>query len=152
MDIISKEQRSKIMSKIRSKDTVPEKQIRKALHHAGFRYRIYDKKYPGTPDIVLPKYYSVIFINGCFWHGHADCKIFRFPKSNQMFWIKKISRNCERDKINIKQYQDKCWRVCVVWECAIRGERKKEKIDNVLRKIILWLEETKEPFLEIRGV
>lgn len=151
MDNLSKEKRSELMSKIHGRDTVPEKDIRKALHHAGFRYRTCDKKYPGTPDIVLPKYYSVIFINGCFWHGHAECKLFRFPKSNQMFWIRKISRNCERDQQTIKQYRDKCWRVCVVWECAIRGGKIKEKIDRTMRQIIMWLEETKEPFLEIRG-
>jgi len=151
MDSISKEKRSEIMSHIHGRDTRPEMEIRKALHHAGFRYRTCDKKYPGSPDIVLPKYYSVILINGCFWHGHEDCKLFRFPKSNQMFWIKKIIRNKERDRLTLRQYKDKCWRVCVVWECSIRGGRKKEKIENVVRQIIMWLEESKEPFLEIRG-
>lgn len=151
MDSISKEKRSEIMSKIHSRDTVPEMEIRKSLHRAGFRYRACDKKYPGSPDIILPKYYSVIFINGCFWHGHNDCQLFRFPKSNQIFWIKKISRNKERDRLVLKEYNERCWRVCIVWECAIRGARRKEKIENVLRQIILWLEESKEPFLEIRG-
>lgn len=152
MDVVSKDLRSKIMSNIRGRDTTPEKDIRKALHHAGFRYRACSKKYPGTPDIVLPKYYSVIFINGCFWHGHSDCSLFHFPKSNQKFWIKKISRNCERDRQIIKHYKDKCWNVCVVWECAIRGNHKKQKIEGVVRQIIMWLEETKESFLEIRSV
>lgn len=151
MDSISKEKRSEVMSKIRSRDTVPEMEIRKALHRAGFRYRTCDKKYPGSPDIILPKYYSVIFINGCFWHGHNDCPLFRFPKSNQIFWIKKILRNKERDRLVLKEYNERCWRVCVVWECAIRGAKRKEKIENVLRQIILWLDESKEPFLEIRG-
>lgn len=145
------EQRYINMSHIRSRDTSPEKDIRSALHRAGFRFRIYNKKMPGTPDLVLKKYFAVIFVHGCFWHGHENCSRFRFPQSNQPFWYKKITRNRERDVQNMKYYQDKCMRVCVVWECAIRGTNKKRRIENMTQEIILWLEESAEPFLEIKG-
>ncbi|MCR5290373.1 MAG: DNA mismatch endonuclease Vsr [Treponema sp.] len=151
MDTLSALARHKNMSHIRSKNTTPEKLIRSALFKAGFRYRICDKRYPGTPDLVLPRYYAVIFINGCFWHAHKDCEYFRFPKSNKTFWKKKFARNKERDKQTIKNYQEKCWRICVVWECAIRGKNAKQKIDQVIDQIIQWLEIPDEPFLEISG-
>ena len=115
------------MSHIRSKDTKPEKQIRSALWKAGFRYRICDKRYPRKPDLIFPRYYAVIFINGCFWHAHENCRYFVFPKSNQDFWQKKFERNKERDG----DYQDKCWRICFVWECAIRGKNSRQKIESV---------------------
>ncbi len=150
MDILSAEVRHKNMSHIRSKDTKPEKLIRSALHRAGFRYRICDKRYPGKPDIVLPKYYAVIFINGCFWHAHQNCKYFVFPKSNSAFWRKKFKRNKERDAENIKYYQEKCWRICIIWECAIRGKNAGRKIENAVDEVILWLEESGKPFLEIK--
>ena len=131
MDTLSPESRHKNMSHIHSKDTKPEKQIRSALFKAGFRYRICDKRYSGKPDLVFPKYYAVIFINGCFWHAHERCKYFVFPKSNHDFWQKKFTRNKERDAENIKYFQEKCWRVCVVWECAIRGKNTKQKIEKI---------------------
>ncbi|MBO4319205.1 MAG: DNA mismatch endonuclease Vsr, partial [Treponema sp.] len=139
------------MSRIRSKDTKPEKEIRSALFKAGFRYRICDKRYPGRPDIIFPKYFAVIFINGCFWHAHDRCEYFRFPRSNQEFWRKKFERNKERDARVIKAYQDECWRICVVWECAIRGKNSRRKKEKVTEQIIQWLEEPEEPFLEISG-
>ncbi|MCH5291315.1 MAG: DNA mismatch endonuclease Vsr [Treponema sp.] len=150
MDTLTPQQRHTVMSRIHGKNTVPEKQIRSALHRAGFRYRICDKRRPGTPDMVLPRYYAVIFVHGCFWHAHDHCGIFRFPKSNQLFWIKKFIRNKKRDRAIISQYRAQCWRVCVVWECAIRGKKSKQKIDNVSKEIILWLEESNEPYLELR--
>ena len=149
MDILTPGQRYKAMSHVRSKNTRPEKQIRSALFKAGFRYRICDKRYPGKPDLIFPHYYAVIFINGCFWHAHEGCKHFRFPKSNTAFWQKKFTRNKERDAENIKYYQEQCWRVCIVWECAIRGKNSKQKIENVTSQIIEWLEEFEDPFLEI---
>jgi DNA mismatch endonuclease, patch repair protein len=151
MDVLTPAQRHKNMSNIRSKNTSPEKQIRSALHRAGFRYRICDKRYPGKPDIVLPRYYSVIFINGCFWHAHENCAYFKVPKSNKTFWLTKFKRNKERDKKVLQTYRDKCWRVCIVWECSIRGKDAEQKIENVSQQIILWLEESNDPFLEIRG-
>ena len=132
MDTLTPLQRHKNMSCIRSKDTSPEKAIRKALHREGFRYRICDKRYPGKPDIILPHYYAVIFINGCFWQ-------------------KKFQRNKARDAENLQYYREQCWRVCVVWECSIREKNKKQKIESVKDRIIQWLEEEWEPYLEIKG-
>ena len=149
MDTLSPSDRHKNMSHIRAKDTKPEKQIRSALFKAGFRYRICDKRYPGKPDLIFPKYYAVIFINGCFWHAHENCRYFVFPKSNQEFWKKKFETNKHRDAENLKYYQEQCWRVCVVWECTIRGKNSRQKIENVTAQIIEWLEESEEPFLEI---
>lgn len=151
MDVLSLENRHKNMSHVRSKNTKPEKLIRSSLFKAGFRFRICDKKYPGTPDVVLPHFYAVIFVNGCFWHAHDNCKYFVFPKSNCEFWNKKFSLNKKRDEKNIKYYQKKCWRVCVVWECAIRGKNSRLKTEKVSEKIIQWLEEPDEFFLEIKG-
>lgn len=151
MDTLTPENRHKNMSHIRSRDTKPEKLIRGALFRAGFRYRICDKRYPGKPDLVFPRYYAVIFINGCFWHAHENCRYFRIPKSNQEFWKNKFKRNRERDEENIKSYQEKCWRICTVWECSIRGKNSRHKIEKVTEQIIQWLEIPEESFLEIRG-
>ena len=151
MDTLTPASRHLNMSRIRSRDTSPERLIRKALFRAGFRYRICDKRYPGKPDLIFPRYYAVIFINGCFWHAHEGCEYFRFPKSNQAFWRKKFTRNRERDAENLKYYQDQCWRVCLVWECAIRGKNSRRKIDEVTEQISRWLEEAESPFLEITG-
>ena len=118
-DIFSTEKRSDIMSKIRSKGTKPEIKLRKALFARGFRYRTNDKRLPGTPDIVLPKYGTVIFVNGCFWHHHPDCKIATTPKSNTEFWQNKIKRNRQRDLENYWKLGDLGWEVIVVWECEL---------------------------------
>ena len=156
MDTLTPESRHLNMSRIRSRDTKPEKQIRSALWKAGFRYRICDKRYPGKPDLIFPRYYAVIFINGCFWHAHGwksgeVCRYFRFPRSNQAFWKKKFTRNKERDAATIRYYQDQCWRVCLVWECSIRGKNSRQKIERVTDQIIQWLEVPEETFLEIKG-
>lgn len=150
MDNISPDKRHQVMAKIPSKNTRPEKQIRSALFKAGFRYRICDKRYPGKPDLIFPHYYAVIFINGCFWHAHEGCSQFRPPKSNQEFWLRKFVRNKERDAEVLKYYQDQCWRVCLVWECSIRGKGSRQKIEQVTNQIIEWLEESSDPFLEIK--
>ena len=151
MDLLSPEDRHKNMSHVHSKDTKPEKLIRSSLFKAGFRYRICDKRYPGKPDIVLPHYYAVIFINGCFWHAHENCRYFTYPSTNAEFWKKKINRNKDRDKETLKYYQDNCWRVCIVWQYAIRGKGSKQKIEKVTEQIIQWLEESGEPLLTISG-
>ena len=156
MDTLTPESRHLNMSRIRSRDTKPEKQIRSALWKAGFRYRICDKRYPGKPDLIFPRYYAVIFINGCFWHAHGwksgeTCRYFRFPRSNQAFWQKKFTRNKDRDASTISYYQDQCWRVCLVWECSIRGKNSRLKIERVTDQIIQWLEVPEEAFLEIKG-
>lgn len=118
-DIFSTEKRSDIMSKIRSKGTKPEIKLRKALFARGFRYRTNDKRLPGTPDIVLPKYGTVIFVNGCFWHHHPGCKIATTPKSNTEFWQNKIKRNRQRDLENYWKLGELGWEVIVVWECEL---------------------------------
>ena len=124
MDIWSKEKRSECMSKIRSKNTKPELALRKALFARGFRYRVNDKHLPGKPDIVLPKYKTVIFLHGCFWHRHEGCKYAYTPKTNTEFWVNKITSNCERDKINMQKLTVLGWNVLTVWECEIRHEYK----------------------------
>jgi DNA mismatch endonuclease (patch repair protein) len=119
MDIWSKEKRSECMSKIRSKDTKPELILRKALFEKGFRYRVNDTKLPGKPDIVLPKYKTIIFLHGCFWHRHEGCKYAYTPKTNTKYWIDKIILNKERDKINMQKLTALGWNVLTVWECEI---------------------------------
>jgi DNA mismatch endonuclease (patch repair protein) len=124
MDIWNKEKRSEVMSKIRSKNTKPEITLRKALFAKGFRYRVNDRKLPGKPDIVLPKYKTVIFVHGCFWHRHERCKYAYTPKTNTNFWVAKITSNSEKDKINLHKLVDLGWNVLTVWECEIRHEHK----------------------------
>ena len=149
MDVLSAADRHKNMSNIRAKDTRPEKEIRSALHRIGFRFRKNDSRLPGKPDIVLPNYKAVIFVNGCFWHGHTGCKYFVIPKTNTEFWQNKINRNKERDKAEIEQLQKDGWRVGVVWECSITGKNRSSKIGDVSEKISLWLEEEfEETFME----
>lgn len=124
MDIWSKEKRSECMSKIRSKDTKPELALRKALFARGFRYRVNDKHLPGKPDIVLPKYKTVIFLYGCFWHRHEGCKYASTPKTNTKFWIDKITSNSLRDNVNAEKLTALGWNVLTVWECEIRHKYK----------------------------
>ena len=132
MDTHSKEARSYNMSRIRSKNTKPEDLVRKSLFAAGFRYRKNDKRFPGHPDIVLPKYKTVIFVNGCFWHGHEGCRYFVWPKSNTEYWHGKINGNIGRDKLNYASLQEQGWQVIIVWEC----ELKRDKRENTLRELI----------------
>lgn len=120
MDIWDKEKRSAVMSRIRSKNTGPEMILRKALFARGFRYRLNVRKLPGTPDIVLPRYRTVIFVHGCFWHGHEGCKHASTPKTNTEFWVEKIAKNRARDKIHVEQLVAQGWNVLTVWECDIR--------------------------------
>lgn len=112
--------RSLNMSKIRSRDTKPEKTLRSALFKKGFRFRLHPKKLSGRPDIVLPKYNIAIFVHGCFWHQHENCKYRFVPKTRQDYWIPKLLANVARDKKNIHDLTSKGWRVFVVWECEIR--------------------------------
>ena len=120
MDNRTKEARSRNMSHIPSKNTKPEETVRKYLFAKGFRYRKNVSKLPGKPDIVLPKYKTVIFVNGCFWHGHQGCKYFVPPKTNTDFWNAKFKYNQERDERNYQKLRDMGWRVLIVWECEIR--------------------------------
>lgn len=129
-DCHSKETRSYNMSRIRSKNTKPEEIVRKYLFSQGFRYRKNDSRLPGKPDIVLPKYKTVIFVNGCFWHGHTGCRYFVWPKSNAEFWKAKIQGNIERDKTNYKLLTDMGWRILVIWECELKKARIDENLQN----------------------
>jgi len=132
MDNVSKEKRSEIMSKIRSKNTTPEIKVRKLLHSMGYRFRLHRKDLPGKPDIVLPKYKTVIFVHGCFWHGHeaSECKLSRLPKSKVDFWEMKISLNKKRD-INIqRKLSELGWHFFIVWECQTLNNEKLRSIIN----------------------
>jgi len=115
------------MSKIRGKETKPEIHVRKFLFSEGFRYRINDKRYPGKPDLVLPKYKTVIFIHGCFWHHHEDCKASKLPETNADFWEKKILDNVARDRKNIEKLKSEGWNVIVIWQCEIKSKAKREE-------------------------
>lgn len=130
----SKEVRSRNMSRIRSTDNKPEEIVRKFLFSQGFRYRKNDKKLPGKPDIVLPKYRTVIFLNGCFWHKH-DCPRFVWPSSNQDYWRPKILGNVERDKKNVGQLRSQGWNVIVVWECELKKAVRDERLYALCREI-----------------
>ena len=135
MDVHSKETRSYNMSRIRSTNTKPEEIVRKYLFSHGFRYRKNDKRLPGTPDIVLPKYKTVIFINGCFWHGHNQCKYFVIPKSNTEFWFNKINRNIERDTLNIDKLKSLGWNVITIWECELKNNRRDDRLEYLLHEL-----------------
>ena len=123
------------MSRIRGKDTKPEEIVRKYLFSQGFRYRKNDKRFKGSPDVVLPKYKTMIFINGCFWHGHQGCKYFVWPKSNENFWKEKIIHNMKRDQTNIAENEKIGWRVIVIWECQLK--KAQEETLNLLKNTIL---------------
>ncbi|KRH78319.1 very short patch repair protein [Ferrovum sp. JA12] len=119
-DIVDSKTRSRMMSGIKSKDTAPEMVVRRFLHRAGLRYRLHDYTLPGCPDLVLPRYRTVIFVNGCFWHRHPGCKLAYSPKNNFEIWQKKFDRNVLRDQRNIETLIKSGWRVIVVWECGLR--------------------------------
>lgn len=136
-DVHSKATRSKNMAAVSGKNTKPELLIRKALHRLGFRYRLHDKKLPGKPDLVLPKYRAVIFVNGCFWHQH-DCHLFKWPSTRKEFWRTKIEGNKARDIEAVKQLSSMGWRVLTIWECALKGKsRLPEK--ELLSVVRHWL-------------
>ena len=129
-DVKTPEQRSRNMAAIKGKDTKPEIIVRKYLFSRGLRFRVQVKKLPGNPDIVLPKYKTVIFVNGCLWHGHEGCKYFRLPKSNVEFWKEKIERNIERDRESMQALLDLRWKVIRVWECELRNKANREEMLN----------------------
>ena len=134
-DSLTAQKRSWNMSRIKGKDTKIEISVRKYLFAKGFWFRKNDKRYPGKPDVVLPKYKTVIFVNGCFWHGHQGC--FILPKSNVDFWENKIERNINRDRENAISLERMGWRVIVVWECEIRKkDRRKERLDELYLEIV----------------
>ncbi len=119
-DRISKEHRSWNMSRIKGKNTHIEKTVRSYLFSRGYRFRKNDKRYPGKPDVVLPKYHTVIFINGCFWHRHKGCKYATTPKTNTEFWIEKFEHNVTNDERHVKRLQEMGWQVLTIWECELK--------------------------------
>ena len=131
MDKITNERRSWNMSHIRGKDTKIEVLVRRYLFSKGFRFRKNDKRYPGKPDVVLPKYNTVIFVNGCFWHMHSECREGRIPKSNTEFWRKKLERNVSNDKKHIQQLKGLGWNVITLWECELEKD-----FENVMNRTI----------------
>jgi DNA mismatch endonuclease (patch repair protein) len=125
------------MAAVRGKDTKPEMLVRRGLHARGFRYRLGGAGLPGRPDLVFPRYRAVIFVNGCFWHGHG-CHLFRSPGTRREFWEAKITQNVERDSRNLKALYDLGWRTAVVWECALRGKQR-IALPKLLEALATWL-------------
>ena len=148
-DIVPAEVRSRMMANIRGKNTKPELILRKALHAAGFRYRLHNRALPGAPDIILPRYRAVIFVHGCFWHGH-DCPLFRWPATRPDFWREKIARNQTVDARNEKQLEKLGWRQSIVWECALKGKAR-QPLADVIAACALWLQ-SDDRRIEIRGI
>lgn len=136
MPLAPMERRHLIMAAIHSSSTKPELKLRHALWQMGFRYRVNDRRLPGSPDIVLPKYHTVIFVHGCFWHGHKDCRLFSVPKTNPEFWTAKITRNRERDQKVWRQLEAKGWSVIIVWECQLKKNVFQDTISLVEEEIL----------------
>lgn len=135
VDVVDKATRSRMMSGIRGKNTRPELLIRSSLHARGFRYRLHGKSLPGSPDIVLRKHDAVIFVNGCFWHGHK-CEKFKWPKTNVKFWRSKILKNIQRDRKAKNLLLNDGWKVITIWECAIRRAVRKENVDLLVDVLV----------------
>ncbi|MGD9709926.1 MAG: very short patch repair endonuclease [Halothiobacillaceae bacterium] len=140
-DIVDKATRSRMMSGIRGKDTKPELVVRKFLHAQGLRYRLHVKELPGQPDLVFPKYKAVVFVHGCFWHGH-NCRLFKVPATRTEFWLDKIHGNIERDKKVVDRLIELGWRVATVWECAIKGS--KGSSQGYLHPLADWIRSSKQ--------
>ena len=147
-DVHTPAQRRRNMSAVRSKDTLPEMRIRRGLHRLGFRYTLHHGKLPGHPDLVLRKHNAVVFVHGCFWHGH-ECPLFRWPRTRGEFWRAKIRRNREVDRMALESLRGLGWRVLTVWECALRGNSRHRE-DDLLDAIAVWLR-SESPEGELRG-
>ena len=147
-DIVPPEKRSRMMAGIRSRDTRPEILIRKALHLSGFRYRLHDRKLPGTPDLVFPGPGAVLFVNGCFWHGHR-CHLFKLPGTRTEFWSEKISKNRANDQKALNTLLNSGWRVGCIWECAVKGKTKLP-LEEVVNLCGAWIRSSRSVF-EITG-
>lgn len=135
-DFLTPEERSRRMSRIHSVSTKPELMLRNSLWHHGFRYKLNDKRLPGKPDIVLPKYRTVVFIHGCFWHGHNGCKVSHIPKTNTGFWVAKVARNQARDQEVWRKLEAKGWSVIIVWECQLKKANLDETVERVAAEIV----------------
>ncbi|MCB0396821.1 MAG: DNA mismatch endonuclease Vsr [Flavobacteriales bacterium] len=128
--------RSYNMSRIRGKDTKPEMLVRRFLHTNGFRYRLHDKHLPGKPDIILKKYNTVIFIHGCFWHGHEGCRYFVVPKTRTQWWLDKINRNKAKDTESCTQLKRHGWRIITVWECDLKKDKRDATLKRLIQKLV----------------
>ena len=135
VDVVDKQTRSRMMAGIRGKNTEPELILRRALHGAGFLYRIHDSKLPGKPDLVFPMYKALIFIHGCFWHQHSECWWNKAPSSNTEFWKNKLGQNAERDARNVQELLRRGWRIAIVWECSFRLS----DLESVVADVQDWL-------------
>ena len=136
VDKFTKETRSYVMSQIKGKDTKPEIIVRKYLFSKGLRFRKNDKRYPGSPDIVLPKYKTIVFVHGCFWHLHDGCKHAVMPKSNVDYWKKKLYGNKERDKRNQEKLEEMGWNVIIVWECQLKKDKREQTLGKLYEQIV----------------
>jgi len=136
MDKVTREKRSWNMSRVRSKNTKPELLVRSFLYKMGYRFRLHVKQLPGNPDVVLPKYRAVIFVHGCFWHGHNDCKGGEIPKTRFLFWQNKIFENVSRDKKAFIELNLNAWRIAIVWECALKNN---STINNTFNNLDEWI-------------
>lgn len=134
-DVHSQKIRSYNMSRIKGKDTKPELIVRKFLFSKGFRYRLHTKKLPGKPDIVLPKYNTVIFIHGCFWHGHEGCRYFVVPKTRTEWWLNKIHNNTTNDSVSAASLREAGWKVLTIWECDLRKNTANVTLDKLLLEL-----------------
>lgn len=135
MDVFSREKRSQIMSRVSGRNTKPEIAVRSSLHRMGYRFRLHRKDLPGKPDITLPKYKKVIFVHGCFWHGHADCSRSKRPSTNEEFWREKLDKNIERDKSTVNALKELGWDVLTVWTCEVNDTNKlKAKLLSFLER------------------
>ena len=137
MDTITKEQRSHVMSRIRARDTKQELLVRRRLHAAGWRFRVCDKRYPGHPDVVIPRARTFIEVRGCFWHRHG-CTQTSMPKSNIPFWMAKWSRNVKRDRRHEAEWKELGWNVVIVWECALAKERRERTLLSICQALDTW--------------
>ena len=135
-DVHSREQRSYNMSMIKAKNTKPEIIVRSWLHSQGFRFRLHDKKLPGKPDIVLPRYRTVVFVNGCFWHGHEGCRYFVVPKTKTEWWREKIGRNAAKDLADGTSLNEAKWKVIIIWECDLKWKKLGMTLQELSDKIV----------------
>lgn len=150
MDIKSPEKRSSNMKAIKSKNTKPEIYLRHLLFGKGYRYRLHVKSLPGTPDLYFKKFNTALFVNGCFWHRHQDCKLAYFPKSNQEFWQKKFTDNLERDARQKHDLEQKGIRILIVWECTIQSMMKNSEVSEiVLKKICEFFDNQQLQYMEL---
>jgi len=146
VDVVDRATRSRMISGIRGRNTKPEILIRRLLHLHGFRFRLHVRDLPGKPDIVLPRYHAIVFVHGCFWHGH-DCPLFKWPGTRPDFWREKIGRNQAKDNLVREALLANGWRVGIVWECALRGAGK--NIEGVAQSLSEWLRSV-APLIEVR--